>query len=357
VAARALVDAWRADSARRRRETAAALDPAGHPRPAGPDGIPDAGRAGAGRDDTLVLLFLCCHPALSPPSQLALTLRAAGGLTTAQIAAAFLVPETTIAKRIARAKQRIRDAGARFELPAQPQRTGRLGVVLHVLYLIFNEGYTTSSGPALQRTDLTAEAIRLTRLLHGLLPGETEAAGLLALMLLIQSRRAARTDGAGELVRLADQDRARWDHALIAEGQAIVRRCLARRQPGPYQIQAAINAVHGDAATAAQTDWGQILALYDQLMAVAPTPVVALNRAVAVAEVQGPAAALAEVQQLDLDGYHLYHAIRADLLARTGDDEGAAAAYDAAISLTENDAERESLRRRRRSASGRALWP
>src|SRR5215831_7916264 len=215
VASRALVDAWRADSARRNRETAVALDPTG-PAPADPA----ADLAGADRDDTLALLFLCCHPALSPPSQLALTLRAVGGLTTAQIAAAFLVPEATIAKRISRAKQHIRDAGARFELPAQPQRTHRLGVVLHVLYLIFNEGYTTSSGPALQRTDLIAEAIRLTRLLHRLLSDEAEAAGLLALMLLTDARRAARADPDGRIVPLADQQRGLWDSAAIAEGQA-----------------------------------------------------------------------------------------------------------------------------------------
>jgi RNA polymerase sigma-70 factor (ECF subfamily) len=232
-----------------------------------------------------------------------------------------------------------------------------LGGVLRVVYLIFNEGYTASSGDALVRDELCAEAIRLGRMTVELMPDEAEALGLLALMLLTQSRRPARTDTSGGLVRLTDQDRGLWDRTLIDEGQAIVRRCLARRQPGPYQLQAAINAVHSDAATASDTDWGQILALYDQLMAMAPTPVVALNRAVAVAEVQGPEAALSVLTELRLDGYHLYHAIRADLLARTGDDEGAAAAYDAAIARTDNEAERASLRRRRRSASGRAPRP
>jgi len=293
VASRALVDAWRASSARRRRETVAALDPTDH--------ALAADLAGVGRDDTLALLLLCCHPVLSPPSQLALTLRAVGGLTTAQIATAFLVPEATIAKRIVRAKQRIRDAGARFEWPAEPLRTERLGVVLHVLYLIFNEGYTTSSGPALQRADLIAEAIRLTRLLRRLLPDEAEVAGLLALMLLTDARRAARTDADGRIIPLADQQRDLWDTAAIAEGQAILTRTLGTGPVGPYQLQAAIAALHDEAPAAEATDWPQILALYDVLTTVAPGPVVTLSRAVALAHVHGPRAGLALLGTLDTD--------------------------------------------------------
>ncbi len=338
VAARALVDGWRADSARRRRETAAAHDPTDYALAAGPAGIPDAGLPGAGRDDTLALLFLCCHPALSPPSQLALTLRAAGGLTTAQIAAAFLVPEATIAKRIARAKRRIRAAGARFELPAQPQRTERLGVVLHVLYLIFNEGYTTSSGPALQRTDLIAEAIRLTRLLHRLLPGEAEAAGLLALMLFTDARRAARTGTDGRIVPLAGQQRDLWDTAVIAEGQAILTRTLGTGPVGPYQLQAAIAALHDEAPTAGATDWPQILALYDVLTTIAPGPVVTLSRAVALAHVHGPTAGLALLGTLDTDEQmahtHRLEAVRAHLLEQAGDITAARHSYLRAAKIT-----------------------
>jgi len=330
VASRALVDTWRADSARRRRETMAARDRTGY--------APAVGRPGAGRDDRLVLLFLCCHPALSAPSQLALTLRAVGGLTTAQIAAAFLVPEATIAKRIARAKRHIRDAGARFELPAQPERTERLGVVLHVLYLMFNEGYTTSSGPALQRPDLTTEAIRLARLLYRLLPEEPEVAGLLALMLLTDARRAARTDNDGRIVPLAEQLRDRWDSAAIAEGQAILTRTLGTGTVGPYQLQAAIAALHDEAPTAEQTDWPQILALYDVLTAVAPGPVVTLSRAVALAMVHGPAAGLAVLGTLDTDDRlahsHRLEAVRAHLLEQTGNTVAARHSYLQAAKMT-----------------------
>jgi RNA polymerase sigma-70 factor, ECF subfamily len=305
---------------------------------------------GAVPDDRLRLIFTCCHPALSAAAQVALTLRLLGGLTTPEIARAFLVSESTMAQRLVRAKGKIRDAGIPYRVPREEDLPDRLAGALRVLYLIFNEGYTASAGSELVRDDLCAEAVRLGRVLVELMPDEPEAAGLLALMLLIQSRRAARTDAAGELVRLAHQDRTRWDRALIAEGQAIVRRCLARRQPGPYQIQAAINAVHSDAATDADTDWGQILALYDQLMVVAPTPVIALNRVVAVAGGHGPTAALPLLADLSLDAYHLYHAIRADLLERTGDRHEAAVAYDAAIALTDNEAERAALRRRRERA-------
>ncbi|WP_410636332.1 RNA polymerase sigma factor [Amycolatopsis sp. cmx-4-83] len=297
---------------------------------------------GAVPDDRLRLIFTCCHPALARATQVALTLRLLGGLSTTEIAGAFLIPEPTMAQRIVRAKNKIRDAGIPYRVPQDADLPARLSGVLSVLYLIFNEGYAASTGEHLVRDDLCEEAIRLARALAGLMPDEPEVWGLLALLLLSHSRRAARTTPDGDLVLLGDQDRSRWDTALIAEGQDIVRRCLRRNQPGPYQIQAAIQAVHSDAPT----DWTQVKALYDQLLAVTPTPVVAVNRAVAVAEVDGPAAGLALVEGLDLPRFGLYHAIRADLLDRLGRAGEAAEAYAAAIELTGNTAERALLERK-----------
>ena len=354
------IDRLRREASRSDRHAQAALLHAGPEGGRSVAGGTGYGEEGPVRDDRLRLLFTCCHPSLSPAAQVALTLRLLGGLTTEQIAHAFLVPEPTMAQRPVRAKGKIRDARVPYRVPGEADLPGRLAAVLAVVYLIFNEGYTASTGDELTRPDLCAEAIRLGRLLATLMPDEAEVMGLLALMLLTESRRAARTAPDGSLVLLADQDRSRWDRGLIAEGQALVRRCLRRGHPGLYQIQAAINAVHSDTAprrTPGATDWDQILQLYDQLLAVAPSLVVALNRAVAVAEVSGPAAALALVDELGaapgpgtgpgLAGYYLFHAIRADLLRRLGRPADAAAAYDAALARTANAAEQAFLRHQR----------
>ncbi len=332
------IDRFRREASREDRHAQAAFLLEGQGEPVG---------EGPVRDDVLRLIFTCCHPALAANAQVALTLRLLGGLTTTEIARAFLVPEATMAQRLVRAKGKIRDAKIPYRVPGQSELPARLRAVLAVVYLIFNEGYTASSGDRLVRDDLCAEAIRLGRLLAELMPDEPEVMGLLALMLLTESRRAARTSGDGALVLLADQDRSAWNRELIAEGQAIVRACLRRNQPGPYQVQAAINAVHSDAPTAAATDWMQIVRLYDQLLVLAPNPVIALNRAVAVAEVHGPEAGLALLEDLGLDNYYLFHAIRAALLVRLGRKAEAAAAYETAIGLTANVAERAFLQRGR----------
>jgi RNA polymerase sigma-70 factor (ECF subfamily) len=301
-------------------------------------------------DDQLRLMFLCCHPALAADAQVALTLRLLGGLGTPEIARSFLVPEATMAQRIVRAKRKLRDNHAPYRIPAAAELPDRLFEVLSAISLIFTEGHTATSGESLTRTDLSGEAIRLARVLVELMPDEPEAVGLLALMLLTEARRPARTAADGSMIRLADQDRGLWDRALIAEGHALVRACLRRNQPGPFQIQAAIAAVHADGATADATDWSQIVTLYDQLGALRPNPVVALNRAVAVAELHGPDAgltALAAVDASDLDDYQPFHAARADLLARAGRLDDAMAAYDRAVALTTNPAERSFLEARR----------
>jgi RNA polymerase sigma factor (sigma-70 family) len=326
VASRRLTELWRNESARRRRERTAAAQT-----PPGPELAPAV-------DDALALLLLCCHPSLKPVSQVALTLRAVGGLTTAEIARAFLIPEATVAQRISRAKQRIRSGGAEFRMPPPQERAERIGAVLHVLYLIFNEGYTASSGTALHRVELTSEAIRLTRQLHQLLPDDGEVAGLLALMLLTDARRPARTRADGTLVPLAEQDRARWDARAIAEGTALITKTLASAPIGPYQLQAAIAAVHDEAARASDTDWVQILGLYELLRSLAPGPMVALNRIVAVAMVQGPEAGLRQLDNAERDpalaGHHRLHAVRAHLLDLAGERQAARTQYQLAARRT-----------------------
>jgi RNA polymerase sigma factor (sigma-70 family) len=346
VASRRMTDQLRSEQAGRQREEMIVsrtppdelLAPA-----ADTDGLRD-------QDDTLILLLLCCHPSLTPPSQVALTLRAVGGLTTAEIARAFLVPETTMAQRISRARQRIKAAGAKFQLPPEHERADRLRVVLHVLYLIFTEGHTATSGPDLHRTDLTGEAIRLARAVHRALPGDGEAAGLLALMLLVDARRLARTRSDGTLVPLAEQDRGLWNRESIDEGISLITRTLARARLGPYQLQAAIVAVHSEAARAEDTDWPQIVELYRLLEELAPNPMVTLGRAVAVAMVRGPRAALALLGPLSSDNrlasHHRLHAVRAHLLEMAGDHEAALSCYRLAARLTTSLPEQHYLRGR-----------
>jgi RNA polymerase sigma-70 factor (ECF subfamily) len=337
-----ILDRLRREASRRDRQAQSALL---HQR-ADPDEEP------AVQDDRLRLMFTCCHPALAPEAQVALTLRLLGGLSTSEIARAFVVPETTMAQRIVRAKAKIRDAGIPYRIPSSAELSDRLRPVLAVIYLVFNEGYAATSGDQLGREDLCAEAIRLGRVLAALMPDEPEVMGLLALMLLIAARLPARVGADGTLVRLSEQDRTLWDRVQITQGQDLVRTCLRRNIPGPYQLQAAINAVHSDAASAPETDWRQILALYDQLVDLEPSPVVALNRAVAVAEVEGAEAALAALDGMPLEAYYLLHAVRADFLGRLGRCTEAAAEYDAARALTANEAEQAFLERARNAAAG-----
>ena len=346
VASRRLVDQLRSDDARRRREEGLAAlaprDEALAPAP-GEDRVPE-------EDDTLTLLTLCCHPALSAPSQIALTLRAVGGLTTAEIARAFMVPEATMAQRISRAKQRIKEAGVRFGMPSAHEHTARMRAVLHVLYVIFDEGYTATSGPNLQRAELTREAIRITREVRRRLPDDGEVAGLLALMLLTDARRPARTRADGALVPLAEQDRDRWDRASIAEGVALIGESLPRSAVGPYQLQAAIAAVHAEAPSAEATDWPQIVILYELLERVAPNPMVTLNHAVAVAMARGPQAGLDLLSRLESDDrmarHHRLAAVRAHLLELLGDEAGALESYRAAARRTTSLPEKRYLEER-----------
>ena len=344
VASRKIVDHVRAESARRRREAiVVSLVPPEEQLAL----AADEAASGAERDDTLDLLFMCCHPELSPASAIALTLRAVGGLTTLEIAKAFLVPEATMAQRISRAKQSIKASGIPFQHPTPEERAARLGAVMHVLYLIFNEGYTATSGQKLQRDDLSGEAIRLTRMLRGLVPGDAEVAGLLALMLLTDARRVARTGPSGELVPLDEQDRSAWDRAAIAEGVALVEATLPRGAIGPYQVQAAIAAVHDEAARAEDTDWPQILGLYEVLQQMSDDPMVTLNHAIATAMVHGPAAGLARLDALAgdprLEGNHRLDAVRAHLLERAGDRDAAIACYHRAAERTASTAEQSYL--------------
>ena len=351
------IDRLRRESTRADRHLAAhrlesdAMEPAHDPDLADLDALVDVVP-----DDQLRLMFLCCHPALGADAQVALTLRLLGGLESPEIARAFVVPEATMAQRLVRAKRKLRDNHAPYRIPRAADLPDRLHAVLTAIYLVYTEGHTATSGDGLTRVDLAAEAVRLGRVLVELMPDEPEAAGLLALMLLSEARRPARTAADGSMIRLADQDRGRWDQALIREGHVLVRACLRRNQPGPFQIQAAIAAVHADAPTAAATDWAQVVALYDQLHALRPNAIVALNRAVALAELDGPHAGLAALSALDpsaLDDYQPYHAARADLLVRAGDHVAATAAYDRAIALTTNVTERAFLERQRASLVGR----